>query len=539
VSVKMRRGLMVLGAVGLLTALVQSRFITQPGYMDACYAYNGGRALAAGQGWNDPYLWNYLDDPAALPHPAHLYWMPLPSFIAAVGMWLGGLSFRAGQAPFILLAGLLPLLTAWTAWSLLQDERRAIVAGILAAFPGFYAAYSTTTDGFALYAIIATGVFLAVGEALARRRADLWIAVGALLGLAHLTRADGLLLTAVVLAFVWIQVPRRLPNDPPAHMARRAAGSRLLAAALILGGYLAVSGVWYVRNLLELGSLFPGGGLRTLWLTEYDEFFHYPAYELNLAHLAASGWAAILRARGLALLQNFQTFAFVQGWLVLAPFVIVGWWQARARREVSLAVWYLLALFAAMTFVFPWPGMRGGFFHSSSAFIPLAATAASAGLAKSVAWLAARRGWVLRHAAIVFDAAVVLLAVGITLVLFGMRVLGMSDAAAWAKQDQEYVAIGEVIRAKDAGALVVAVNNPPCFFYLSNIPAVVIPEGGEAALRAVVVRYGVTHVVVDSNLPVDLAPLFAGGAHPVWLTPIAEVGGERREITQVYRVVKP
>ncbi len=539
VTTKMRTWTVLLGAVGLLTALVQSRFITQPGYMDACYAYNGGRALAAGQGWNDPYLWNFLDDPAGLPHPSHLYWMPLPSFIAALGMGLGGLGFRAGQAPFILLAALLPLLTAWTAWRLLRDERRALVAGLLSAFPAFYAAYSTTTDGFVIYAFIATGVFLTAGEALARRRADLWIAVGLLLGLAHLTRADGLLLLAVVLAFVWIQVPRRHPDDPPAGLPRRAAGSRLLAAGLILGGYLAASGVWYVRNLVELGSLFPGGGLRTMWLTTYDEFFHYPASQLSLAHLTASGLGAIIRARGAALGENLETFAAVQGWVVLAPLVIVGWWQMRSRREVRLATWYWVALFTAMTMAFPWPGVRGGFFHSSAAFIPLAATAASSGLAKSVEWLASRRGWVVGQARSVFDAAIVLLAVGITIVLFAGRVLGAGGGTPWAKQDLGYAAAGRVILEDATGALVVAVNNPPCFFYQSHIPAVVIPEGGEAALRAVVARYGVTHLVVDRNLPDDVAPLFADGAHPEWLTPIAEAATEDRTAMRVYRVVSP
>ena len=86
----MRWWLVVLGAVGLLTALAQSHFITQPGYMDACYAYNGGYSVASGRGWSDSYLWNYLDDPAGLPHPSHGYWMPLVSLLAAGGMMISG-----------------------------------------------------------------------------------------------------------------------------------------------------------------------------------------------------------------------------------------------------------------------------------------------------------------------------------------------------------------------------------------------------------------------------------------------------------------
>ena len=536
----MRWWLVALGAVGLLTAFAQSRFVTQPGYMDACYAYNGGYAIAAGQGWNDSYLWNYLDDPTTIPHPAHTYWMPLPSFVAALGLWLGGLTFRGAQVPFIILAAALPPLAGLAGWVLTRDDRRALLAGLLAAFTGFYTAYTTTTDGFPLYALIATGVFLLTGEALAQRRADLWLAVGGLLGFAHLTRADGLLLLAVVLAFVWAQVPRRNPSDPPAVMPRRAAGSRVVAVGLILVGYLAISGIWFVRNQLILGTLFPGGGLRTLWLTEYDEFFHYPASDLGLPHLLASGWPAVLRARGAALLENLQTMAVVQGWVVLAPFVLAGLWHLRSRRDVQLAVGYLIALFAAMTLAFPWPGARGGYFHSSAAFIPFLAAAASVGIGRSVQWVANRRGWVLSQATAVFDGAAVVLAVGVTVFLFAGRVIGTGQGGvAWSRQDHAYAEAGTLIRADGSPAPVVAVNNPPCFYYQAMLPAVVIPHGGPSALEAVVRRYGVTHVIVDRNLPNDLAPSFEGEKALTWLEPVSAIADESGASLRIYRVRLP
>ncbi|MCX6025208.1 MAG: glycosyltransferase family 39 protein [Chloroflexi bacterium] len=230
---KMRLWLVVLGAVGLLTALAQSRFITQPGYMDACYSYNGGYSLASGRGWSDPYVWNYLDDPSGLPHPSHVYWMPLPSLVAAAGNRLAGLTFRGAQVPFIILAALLPAVTGWVAWRLLANARQAALAGMLAAFTGFYAAYSTTTDGFILYALIGTGVFMIAGEALARPRGWLWLALGALLGLAHLTRADGLLLLAVVLGYLWIGWPRRSASRANSHL-HGGSASRALGLALIV-----------------------------------------------------------------------------------------------------------------------------------------------------------------------------------------------------------------------------------------------------------------------------------------------------------------
>jgi hypothetical protein len=40
-----------------------------PGYMDAEYYYAGAIRLHEGYGFTQPFLWNYLDEPAGLPHP--------------------------------------------------------------------------------------------------------------------------------------------------------------------------------------------------------------------------------------------------------------------------------------------------------------------------------------------------------------------------------------------------------------------------------------------------------------------------------------
>src|SRR5512135_2903505 len=75
---------------------------TQPNYMDAAYYLVGGQRLAQGYGFNDPYVWNYLDQPTALPHPSHLYWMPLPSLLVAISQTILGVNYRAAQLPFVL-----------------------------------------------------------------------------------------------------------------------------------------------------------------------------------------------------------------------------------------------------------------------------------------------------------------------------------------------------------------------------------------------------------------------------------------------------
>jgi hypothetical protein len=73
------RQYLILFVIGLILPFAISRFQHLPGYMDADYYFAGGLELAKGNGFTQPYLWNYLDDPQGLPHPSHTYWMPLAS----------------------------------------------------------------------------------------------------------------------------------------------------------------------------------------------------------------------------------------------------------------------------------------------------------------------------------------------------------------------------------------------------------------------------------------------------------------------------
>jgi hypothetical protein len=58
----------ILFILGLMVALVVVALQPVPGYMDADYYYAGGKQLAGGQGFSDPFIWNYLDHPQGLPH---------------------------------------------------------------------------------------------------------------------------------------------------------------------------------------------------------------------------------------------------------------------------------------------------------------------------------------------------------------------------------------------------------------------------------------------------------------------------------------
>ena len=77
------RQYLLLALLGLAAVTFVAALQPSPGYMDADYYYAGGLQLVNCHGFTEPYLWNYLDDPAGLPHHSHAYWMPLASLLAA------------------------------------------------------------------------------------------------------------------------------------------------------------------------------------------------------------------------------------------------------------------------------------------------------------------------------------------------------------------------------------------------------------------------------------------------------------------------
>ena len=151
---------LLLTLLGLAVATVVAALQPSPGYMDADYYYAGGLQLASGHGFTEPYLWNYLDNPIGLPHPSNAYWMPFASLLAAAGAVLfGSASWITARAGFLLVAALIPPVTAALAWSYSSRRDLAITSGLLAVFPAFYLPFLPVTDTFGLYMLFG-GSFL-------------------------------------------------------------------------------------------------------------------------------------------------------------------------------------------------------------------------------------------------------------------------------------------------------------------------------------------------------------------------------------------
>lgn len=497
-----RRDLFAVLVLALLVRGLAALPQTQPNYMDAAYYTVGGQRLAQGYGFNDPYVWQYLDRPQAVPQPSHLYWMPLPSILVAVSQLIFGVNYRAAQVPFVLLAALLPLIAYGLAWQLSANRRHAWLAASLTIFSAFYLPYWGVPESFAPFA-----VFGSLGLWLASQLADLGTSrqgalAGICVGLAHLSRADGfLLLIPVVLNALVV-------SRHSAHVTRQTA--RLVG--LILLGYVLIMTPWFLRNLSVIGTPLASAGTQAAWLCNYDELFTYGA-RFDFNHLLSCGFGAVLLAKLTGVASGAVHLIAENGLIFMALPIAIGLWQTRRHRLIRSALTYLGLLFGVMMIVFTFAGDRGGLFHSAGALLPFFYAAAPIGLDAIIRWIAARRRtWQVRPARMVFTIAAVGLAIGLSWFLYRSRVIGADvNHPIWNQVDEATVAIGRELIARGAIDPIVMVNNPPLFTYQTGLRSIVIPNGDEDMLLAAARQFGAQWVVLDANRPARLSDIYT---HP-------------------------
>ncbi|MBA4399758.1 MAG: hypothetical protein C0396_07830 [Anaerolinea sp.] len=480
-----KRLIIILYVLGVGLSALAALGQPAPGYMDAEYYVVGGQRITDGNGFSEPFLWNYLDDPAGLPHPSHLYWMPLASVVAAFGMKLFGAdSLWAARLPFILLSGLLPVLSANLSLLFLQDKRFAWLAGLLGVFSGIYIVYTSIPETFVLYLVLGGLVWSIIlageWESIPAKK---WFfragALGVLVGLMHLTRADGIIWVAGGLFWLF-WVPKAFKSTTDLRVV-------IVGLVLFIAGYLLMMGAWYARNLDLFGTLMPAGNDRALWITDYNQTFAFPASELTASAWWSAGLETHLTARWNALLLNLKNLVAVQGLVILLPLMIAGIWSLKQRRGIQFAALMWLGTLTLMTLVFPFAGSRGGWLHSASAFQILLWAAVPAGLERFVAWGQRRRGWKPERAIPVFAGLLVIISAMLTGWFYVNKVYGDgSPSSRWGYSYQIDKVVGEGLPDFNVSPqALVMVNNPPGFYLATGRPSIVIPGGGiEQAIAA-------------------------------------------------------
>ncbi len=485
-----------LALLGLLFQAVWAVQMPTPTYMDAYYYATNGQRLAAGEGFTELVIWQYLDEPAALPAPSHSYWMPFTSILAGLGYLLGD-GFWAAQLPFWLLAGLLPVLAYWISLQFFSERWQVWTAVLLTMSGGFYTRFLNQPSTFVPFAW--AGGLCLLFLALAQRETSRkwWFLAGLAAGLAHLTRADGALLLVVGI-FVW------LLNF---FSTRRARSTQrflsLLPSAISLAlGYMLIMTPWFIRSWRIWGRPLPISGTQTMFLTTYDDLFAY-GRSFDLAHFLSWGWGNILQSKLDGLLLAGGTFVAVCGLVFLTPLIVWGWWKwwqdGEKRPFLRPLALYALLLFTSMSLIFTFPGGRGGLLHSSVALWPWLMVLATAGLGYAVDWAAARLPhWEPAKAKPRFAALFVLVAFVISAALFYARADSGLEAEIYAD-----------VRAVLPETAVVMAGNAPGVYYHTALPSLNIPNEPIPVLQEAAARYGVTHLLLDADHPLPLADLYA------------------------------
>jgi hypothetical protein len=494
------RTYLLLFLFGLIVTSAISYFEPNPGYLDSDYYYAGGIQIATGKGFTEPYLWNYLDGTTSLPHPSHSYWMPLASIISALGMWLTGqTTYGSARLFFILIAAFVPPLTAALAYTFSQRRDLAIASGVLAIFSVYHAPFVGVTDNFSLFMLFGGLYFLFATQLIQDpTRTRNWLILGILSGLMTLSRSDGLLWLGITLLFA------TRPTTPHAtrNLQLVTRNLQLVTRNLFLSllGFLLIMSPWYARNLSVYGSLMAPGGSRALWLANYDQTFIYPPTALNMQSFLSLGWDHISKDRVWALISNLESGFAAHGGIILFPFIVAGiiyYWKDERVKLVSLA-W--LILFFVMTFLFPFAGARGAFFHAGAALQPMLWSLAPLGL-ESILLSLRKRGIGKDSNRVVFRSALIMVAMMLTayVVYFRLFTLGWGEG-----EDANYPVIEHFLVEKGIkNDDVVIVRNAPGYYLETGRSAISIPYGGEEAILAAADQFNADYLVLEPQAVLD------------------------------------
>lgn len=478
-------------------------FQDSPGYMDADYHLYMGQRIVEGFGFTEDILWNYLDNPIELPHPSHTYWSPLPSIIAAGGIRIFSNleTFQAARIPFILMAASVPILTGQIAFQLAAKRSLAKWAAFVVLFSPFYLPYLITTDSF-MPSMFLGGLFFLMFSRSAENRwpAFAYLSLGLLSGLLYLTRAEGLIWLLFALGFA---------------LARRESNSAVLDSAKrdilpILLGFFLIATPWLWRNAQAFGSLFPPGGIRALWLTNYNDLFAYPPDSLTMTNWLAKGLAQNAGTVLWALGQNALSTIVILSSILLFPFTWLGFWTHRNLRAIQIAILAWGASLLLMSLFFPFPGVRGGFFHAGVVLQPLFWALSAIGLYTAVSWASEKRNWPVNQAWQFLGGGTLLILLVLSFGIFRSRVIGLEVTnPVWDSSAEHYKEIAAVLSGRNLQSSgPILVNNPPGFALQSGMAAIVIPNGNEATLLAVSERFGASIIILEENHPPALEELY-------------------------------
>ncbi|MEI7554381.1 hypothetical protein [Candidatus Chlorohelix sp.] len=523
----------------LFYRIFTASFYSQPGYTDAYYYMNSAIQFWNGKGFRDDYIWNYLARPlpeSVIGNPSHSYWMPFTSWLIAVGYSLTfGENFWAGRLPNMLLTALIPPLS-YRLGMAVGGIRYGWLAGGLAIFCGFYAPVFSMPDNHAPYAFISllflmlTAEWIKPGSLLPMPRKFIPIALGLLATIAYLTRVDGVFLLLV----------------PPLCLLLLKQGINWRGIALMFGVAALTVIPWNARNFIVSGQLFPGGGAKTIFLRDYNDFFSFDkpldlAYYLNITDPSPQwGIGALLMSKLEALWQNLLIIAR-PAIIMFTPFALIGLFS-RKRSDNSMvatlyngALWrnslllpftvYLLILYIIMSLIFTFPSYRGSVYHSGGGLVPYISVAIAAGIDLVACWWSKLSRPHAEQNRRNFLAFVVML--GAILISIGWT---LSQSANWDTDYRELQQVNEWLDSNTPRGLMVMTPDPTAYWYANRKPSIIINSDPLDIVLQVAKRYDARYLLLQPIATPAMTALYQDKASP-GLKYLVTIG-----TTQIYQI---
>jgi hypothetical protein len=395
----------------------------------------------------------------------------------------------------VVISGFIPVITMLLALKITKHKPAVVLAGIISVFSVFYQPYISNTDSFTLYMVLGGLFLLAMLKVLKEdSRWYHYLLTGLLTGFLHFCRADGLLVFLFVLVVVII---RTFFKNRPGSFHREIVWNVLL----LFLGYLSVMAVWYIRNLVEFHSLMPPGNSLLLWSTKYNDIFKAYTEQLTFERFIAQGLIQILTARLSALWVNVKSILAVNGSLFLGPLIIIGMWTHRDNILTKLTTGLIALNLITMSFLFPYAGFRGGFFHSNTLTQSALWAFAPIGLIVALEFAGRVRKWNFQQSWRIFSSASV---VGIfilsTFMVFQRIVPGGATETTWNGRLAGFTQVNQLIidKTHDKNSAIM-VNDPPGYHLASGRSTLVVPTDSMDAVFQMAKKFNVRFLILNQD----------------------------------------
>lgn len=472
----------------LLVRLHFARHAAFCGVPDSCAYFSLARSLSQHRGFSENFIFDYQLDRLRIPMRGIEYWRAGTSLIFLLAQPFGGVTLASSVVITVLATFAVASAAGFMAWQLTRDQAVAAACYLLClVLPPLWGASIIPDSGPFYAAAVAWFLALLMVDSRSWRRDVLALGCASA---AYLIRNDALMLIVPLSAVLVQRYRERGENE------RRGWG--IMYAAAMLAGFLVALAPAHWLNSAVLGSAFPSGPSRALFLNDLSELLRYGA-PINARTWLSLGAKGLVRLRLATLAQvGYRLFLFQTGFAVIfIPFV----WSARTRwsggRETASAPHvrlgafvghevFLATVLVVYTMVLP---AIGGFsaFRSGMGLLPAAAVLMVLGMVA----VARSRGRAMRLAAGAFA----------LYFLSGSLEDSRSAAtmAANARQERAVASFLETHGAPLSAHPVIMIGDAAQFSATTEFAAVEVPSNGWIAASRAAKDFGVSYVVLGES----------------------------------------